>query len=300
MAEEMIGFVGLGVMGEPICRNVAARSGRRVVAFDVRAEPLARLAAAGVRAASRLAEVAAAGTILLSLPGGAEVESVVLGEAGLIRHLRPGHTVIDLSTCPVALARRIGERLAERGVAFADAPVARTRQAAIEGTLSIMVGADATTFQRIRPVLETAASEITHCGAIGAGQVVKLMNNMVLFQTVVALAEALSIGRAAGVDGRVLFETLAKGSADSFALRNHGLKALLPGDFPESAFATDYAIKDVSYALELAGETGVPAEGAALARRILERSSAAGNGAAYFPALIRVIARSFERGEGIG
>ena len=89
------------------------------------------------------------------------------------------------------------------------------------------------------------ASEVTHCGAAGAGQAVKILNNMVLFQTVVALAEALAIARAQGVDGKVLFETLTKGSADSFALRNHGMKAMLPGVFPERAFSTEYALKDL-------------------------------------------------------
>ena len=292
MAEETIGFVGLGVMGEPICRNIKTGTGRAVIAFDPRSDPLERLAEVGVERAGELGDVARGDIILLSLPGGREVEEVVLGDHGLIRHLRPGQTVVDLSTCPVALARRMGSDLAERGVAFADAPVARTRQAAIDGTLSIMVGAGEATFERVRPVLDAAASEITHCGGIGSGQVVKLMNNMVLFQTVVALAEALSIARAAGVDGLVLFETLAKGSADSFALRNHGMKAMLPGDFPEQAFATDYALKDIAYALDLAADVGIDAEGAGLAQRVLERTSAMGHGNRYFPALVDIYRRT--------
>jgi 3-hydroxyisobutyrate dehydrogenase-like beta-hydroxyacid dehydrogenase len=288
MAGETIGFVGLGVMGEPICRNIRVRTGRPVTAFDLRLEPLERLAEVGVRPAGNLAEVAGADLILLSLPGGPELEASLLGDRGLIHVLRQNQTIVDLGTSPVGLTRQIADRLAGLGVAYADAPVARTRQAAIDGTLSIMVGADRATFERIRPVLMAAASEVTHCGAVGAGQVVKLMNNMVLFQTVVALAEALAIGRAAGVDGTVLFETLGKGSADSFALRNHGMKAMLPGDFPKSAFPTDYAIKDIAYALELAADAGIGAEGAALALRTLRRSSQAGNGARYFPALIEL------------
>ena len=119
-----------------------------------------------------------------------------------------------------------------------------------------MVGAHRPTFKRIEPLLRHMASEVTHCGEAGAGQAVKILNNMILFQTGVALAEGLSIARAHGVDGKVLFETLTKGSADSFALRNHGMKAMLPGVFPERAFSTEYALKDLGYAIQMAEESG--------------------------------------------
>ncbi len=142
--------------------------------------------------------------------------------------------MVDLSTAPPRLARRLYEEFNGKASAFADAPVARTRQAAIDGTLSIMVGGTKPTFERIEPLLRHMASEVTHCGDVGAGQTVKILNNMILFQTVVALAEGLSIARANGVDGKVLFETLTKGSADSFALRNHGMKALLPVGLPRA------------------------------------------------------------------
>ncbi|MCC7348183.1 MAG: NAD(P)-dependent oxidoreductase, partial [Variibacter sp.] len=179
--------------------------------------------------------------------------------------------------------------LAERGIAFADAPIARTRQAAIDGTLSITVGASPEVFARIEPVLRHAATDVTHCGPVGCGQVVKLMNNMVLVQTVVALSEARAIARRAGVEPALLFDALGKGSADSFALRNHGMKAIVPENFPERAFSTDYAIKDLTYALRLAEQGGVAANGAQLARATLEASRAAGNAALYWPALARVI-----------
>ena len=115
------------------------------------------------------------------------------------------------------------------------------------------------------------------------------MNNMVLFQTVVALAEALAVGRRAGVDGKVLFDTLSKGSADSFALRNHGMKAMLPGDFPERAFPARYALKDLSYALGLADDMGLALRGADVARQLLEETIANGDGDRYFPALAKVV-----------
>jgi 3-hydroxyisobutyrate dehydrogenase-like beta-hydroxyacid dehydrogenase len=274
-----------------MCRNLAQKSGAPVIAYDVRPEPLARLAAAGVQAAGSLAEVAAsADLIFLSLPGGPEVEQVMRGPGGLIEAAREGQIIVDTSTSPVELDRAVAAELAARGTRFADAPVARTRQAAQDGTLAISVGATPELFEAIRPALLCMGTEVLHCGPVGCGQVVKQMNNMVLFQTVVAIAEAIAIGGKAGVDEALLVRALSNASADSFALRNHGLKAMLPRVFPETAFSTDYAIKDVTYALGLADQVGVDAPGARLAREMLERSSAAGQGGVYFPALIRLVA----------
>ncbi len=286
---DMIGFIGVGTMGEPMCANLARKSGMAVLASDRDRAPLERLAAVGVKNAAFDEIAAGCRTIFLSLPGGREVEQICLGEGGLLSKVKPGATVVDLSTAPVALARRLFAAFEANGVAFADAPVARTRQAAIDGTLSIMVGATAETFARIEPLLRHMASEVTHCGDAGAGQAVKILNNMILFQTVVALGEALSIARAHGVDGKVLYETLTKGSADSFALRNHGMKAMLPAIFPERAFSTEYALKDLGYAIEMAEEKGVPALGADVARELMERAVELGHGKEYWPVLLRAI-----------
>ena len=286
---DMIGFIGVGTMGEPMCRNLARKSGATVLAADRNPEPLQRLAADGVNTASMDEIVASCRTIFLSLPGGKEVEQVCLGEGGILSKVQMGWTIVDTSTAPVALARRLYAEFEGKACAFADAPIARTRQAAIDGTLSIMVGGTATTFERIEPLLRHLASEVTHCGDAGAGQAVKILNNMILFQTVVALGEALSIGRANGIDGKILYETLTKGSADSFALRNHGMKAMLPGVFPERAFSTDYALKDLSYAIQMAEDKGVPALGADVARELMERAKELGYSKEYWPVLIKAI-----------
>ena len=286
---EAIGFIGVGTMGEPMCRNLARKSGATVMAADRNPEPLQRLAADGVKSASIDEIVDSCQTIFLSLPGGKEVEEVCLGSGGLVSKVKLGHTVIDTSTAPVSLARRLYAEFEGRTCAFADAPIARTRQAAIDGTLSIMVGGTPETFARIEPLLRHLASEVTHCGEPGAGQTVKILNNMVLFQTVVGLAEALCIARANGIDGKILFETLTKGSADSFGLRNHGMKAMLPGVFPLRAFSTDYALKDLGYAIEMAEEAGVPALGADVARELMERAREMGFAKEYWPVLIKAI-----------
>jgi 3-hydroxyisobutyrate dehydrogenase-like beta-hydroxyacid dehydrogenase len=288
--DERIGFIGLGVMGEPICRNIARKSGLPVIAFDVRPEPLQRLAADGVASASSPADLARRTTIImLSLPSGSEVAALCDGPDGLVARARPGQMVVDLGTSPVALARDLARRFGEQGARFADAPVARTRQAAQEGTLSVMVGADAASFARIEKLLRCCASEISHCGEVGAGQFVKIMNNMILFQTGVALAEALALARRSGIDAALLLDTLTKGSADSFALRNHGIKAMLPGRFPAEAFSAAYALKDVGYALDLADAAGLALPGAALARDLLRRTIDAGHGEEYWPALARIV-----------
>lgn len=287
-----LGFIGLGVMGEAMCRNLAKKSGLRVVAFDVRQAPLAALAADGVERGASVADVAArTDSVFMCLPGEPQVRHVALGDGGLAGAVRAGQTVVDCSTAPVPLARELARVFGERGVAFADAPVARTAQAAKDGTLSIMVGGDADVFARIRPLLACMGSEVTHCGAAGAGQTVKLMNNMVVAQTVVALAEACAVARASGaVDPRVLFETLAKGSADSFVLRNHGMKSLVPDHHPtEGAFPTTYIIKDLTYAIGLAEASGVALEQAATTRRLMERTAEAGYAKHYYTAVMRVI-----------
>ena len=289
-----LGFIGLGVMGESMCRNLAKKSGAAVVAFDRRAEPLAALARDRVTAAGSPGQVAAgADIVFLCLPGEPQVRAVALGADGLLPRLRAGQTIVDMSTAPVALARELGQSFAARGVDFADAPVARTAQAAKDGTLSIMVGGEAAVFERLRPYLACMGTEITHCGPVGAGQAVKLMNNMVVAQTVVALAEALAVARASGVvDPRILFETLTKGSADSFVLRNHGMKSLLPDTHPtQGAFPTSYIIKDLSYALALAESAGLTLEQATTTRHLMERTVEAGYRDNYYTAVVRTIAK---------
>lgn len=288
-----IGFIGLGVMGEAMCSNLVRNSGHAVIAFDIDDAPLKRLGELGAQMASGIEDVVnGAEIILLSLPGGPQLGAVCEQLLPLMAQVDNGkHCVVDTSTAPVALTRELSERFKDIGVDYADAPIARTRQAALDGTLSIMVGGPADVFAKIKPILDCCGSEVTHCGAAGSGQVVKLMNNMVVTQTVVALAEALSVGRRAGVDGKLLFETMTKGSSDSFVLRNHGMKSLLPGEFPQRAFSTDYMRKDLSYAMQLAEDVGVPLQGAETARKLLVESSEAGNADVYFPALLKIVDR---------
>jgi 3-hydroxyisobutyrate dehydrogenase-like beta-hydroxyacid dehydrogenase len=287
----MLGFIGLGVMGSPMCRNLAAKSGQEVRAYDSDLDALSQMDQTGVTPAESVRDVAEhADIIFLSLPGGAQVNAVCMGAGSLLTHLKPGGLVVDLSTTPVKLARDLSERFLARGIQFADAPVARTREAAQDGTLSVMVGGPEHVFNRIKPLLGCIASDITYCGGPGAGQAMKIINNMVLFQNVVALAEALALILHAGLDPQLAFNVLAKGSADSFALRNHGMKSMLKNSFPEKAFSSEYALKDIRYALRLSEEAGIFLHGADNAKETIKKAIRAGYGKAYFPVLAKVVA----------
>ena len=286
----MIGFIGVGVMGEPICRHLARKSGREVMAYDVSREPLERLKAHGVKVASSVREVAErCDTVFLSLPGAKQVKEVCVGQASLLIHMKPATYVIDLSTTPLAVARDVAQRFQAKGVSYIDAPVARTRHAAEAGTLLVMVGCTEALFARIRPLLEHFASDVVRCGVAGAGQAMKIINNMILFQNVAAIAEALAVIRRLGLDPEKAFEVLAKGSADSFALRNHGMKAMVPNQFPERAFSVEYALKDAAYALELSKMTRIELSGLKNAKALLEKAAAAGHTTEYFPVIAKMI-----------
>ena len=288
---ETLGFIGLGVMGAPMCSNLVRKSGLPVVATDSRAEPREQVAKAGAKTVGSIAEIAqSADIIFLSLPSIAEVTEVCLGAGGIAAAGGRVHTVVDMSTSSVKGTRDLAAKLAEKGLTLIDAPVARMRQAAIDGTLSIMVGGSDENFRMVEPFLSTMGTEITHCGGTGTGQVVKVLNNMVVFMTVNALAEALAIGRSAGVDGALLFDVMSKGSADSFALRTPGQKALVPGNFPENTFPTTYAIKDISLALELAQQGHIDAASATLTANLLKKTAEAGYSQNYYPAMINLIA----------
>lgn len=286
----VIGFIGLGVMGGPMCRNMALKHSADVIAFDMFAAAFEAVDGTKAKRAASVAEIAAqADVVFLSLPGAPQVEAVC---TTLTEGARKPGVIVDLSTTAVAAARAIAERLDKLGVAFADAPVARTREAAQRGELSIMVGAPDALFARIEPLLRYIGSDVTHCGAVGCGQVVKLINNALLFENVVALAEMMVVGERAGVAPATLLDAVSKGSGDSFALRNHARKAMLPRQFPDKAFSPEYTRKDISYVLELAKQVGVDAHATQLADRYYASTAENGFSGRYFPAVIEMVDRN--------
>jgi len=270
-----------------MCHNLHTKSGRTVIAYDIDPAPLDRARTANMGVGDSLEDIAKnCGTIFISMPSGVQLQQIC---DGLMPHMTSGQTIIDTTTAPVALTRDLAAQFEAKGIDYADAPIARTRQAARDGTLAVMVGAQPEVFARVEPLIACYANDVTLCGGVGSGQVVKILNNMIVAETVNVVAEALTIGRRAGIDGALLLGTLAKGSADSFVLRNHGVKSLLPGIFPKRAFSINYMLKDMGYAVDLAEETGVEIKSARTTIEVLEAAADGPLAEAYFPALITAI-----------
>ena len=288
MQAKTLGFIGLGVMGGRMCRNLATKSGLPIIGFDLDPSRAAALADVGVHAAISIREVvAAADVVFLCLPGEPQVRAVCLDEGGVVEVARAGQIVVDMTTATVDIAREVADALAAKGVAFADAPVARGVPSAADGTLSITVGGSEAVLNDIEPFLRCMGTDISHCGPVGTGQVMKLMNNMIVLENVSALAEAMAIATRAGVERSQVFEILQRGSADSFAMRRHG-SHMTSGQYPDNVFPTRYSIKDVGYALALADSLGVDAAGARLAESRLKAAADRGWGELYCPVVYRL------------
>lgn len=285
-----IAFIGTGVMGGRMCRNLATKGDVPVIAYDLDPDKVAALDNAGVEAAPSIeAAVSGVDLVIMCLPGEPQVRAVLFEPGGVLEHVKAGQTVVDMTTATANVAREAAEKLAAKSVDFADAPIARGVSSAEDGTLSIMVGGSAEVFERIRPAMSYMGTEITHCGGVGTGMVMKLMNNYIVFMNTSALAEALLIGRRAGVDGELLFETLSRGSADSFVLRKHGMQYMVKGDFPDDVFPVTYSLKDLSYALKLAEETNVDAATGKLVEQRFKDAIEAGYGDLYGPVLYKLL-----------
>lgn len=285
MAIERLGYIGLGVMGSRMARNLARKSGLPVLGYDVDASKARALEADGVQVVDSIAEVVrATDVVFLCVPGEPEVRAVCLGAGGIVEHARAGQTVVDMTTAGPRIDREVAEALAAKGVDFADAPVAKGVPNAEAGTLAITVGGSAEVFERLTPYLECMGTEISHCGPVGTGQVMKLMNNMLVLQNVSALAEAMAIATRAGVERSRVFDILQHGSGASFAMTRHGTY-MTSGEYPTDMFPSTYSLKDITYALRLAGEVGVDAQGAELARSRLDAVIERGLGQHYCPVM---------------
>ncbi len=284
---QQIGFIGLGVMGGPMCTNLVRKSGLPVHVFDTSKDAIATLVEAGATAHDSVADIARqVDVVFLSLPSIDQVESVCAQLCGAADRLR---VIVDMSTSDVARTRALAASLAQDGIAYVDAPVARTAEAAVKGTLLITVGGSDALFESLGPLLGCMGSDIMHCGDVGAGQMVKILNNMMVFMTVNALSEIITIGRRAGLQGDVLFELLSKGSADSFVLRNHGMKSLAADTFPEKVFPMLYAIKDAGLALSLAKQGDFAPRIAQYTYDVMCKARDAGFAQNYHPAMVQIV-----------
>jgi 3-hydroxyisobutyrate dehydrogenase len=270
-----VGFIGLGHMGAPMSRNVLA-AGHDLVVHDVRPDAAAGLLEAGASWAGSPREAGADRDVVITmLPGPGQVEEVLLGPGGLLAGLSAGDTWIDMSTSVPAVADKVRAVAGSSGVAILDAPVAGGITGARDGTLQIFVGGATDDYQRMRPLLEVMGDRerILHVGSHGAGYTVKLMLNLLWFASVTLTAEALTIGVRAGVDVATLRRSLLTSAAASHFLEHDVLSVLERGDFDDS-FALALACKDLGLAVDLARQTGVPAEMSAMVEQIYRRARA--------------------------
>jgi 3-hydroxyisobutyrate dehydrogenase len=288
MTIRRVGFIGLGIMGGPMAANLLA-AGYELTAWNRTAAKTEPLAAAGARVAGSPAEVAAASEVTFTcVTASADVEAVVLGPGGVIEGAAPGSIVVDCSTIAPATARKVHARLAERGVAMLDAPVSGGDVGAKAGTLAIMVGGDAETFERALPVLRAIGKTIVHVGPPGAGQVVKLCNQVAGGLNLLAMAEAISLCRRSGVDPAKMLEVVSAGAAGSWMLQHLGPRAVA-GDFAPG-FMVDLMQKDLGLVLEAAHETHTPLPGSALVRQLFEMLQARGRGREGTQAIVEALA----------
>jgi len=282
-----VGFIGVGNMGGPMCRNIIRNTNHEVVVFDLNPDAMKACTDLGASAGGSVAEIAArCDVVITSLPLPRVVEEVALGPAGIAANARPGATYIDLSTNSPTTARRCAEGMLAKGVGMLEAPVSGGTARAKDGTIVIMVGGDAATFEQQLPLLKSFSGEVVHCGDIGMGSVAKLINNMLAFCNSAAAAEALMIGKRAGIDLHKLDQVIRNASGMSFGYANMATKAF-KGAF-EATFALDLAHKDLRLALEMADELGVPGMIAPQVMNLMRMARGMGLGGADSCAVIRV------------
>ncbi|MBS1868468.1 MAG: 2-hydroxy-3-oxopropionate reductase [Actinobacteria bacterium] len=288
----VVGVIGLGIMGEPMARNLL-RAGFPLVVWNRTPARADALVAEGARLVASPRTVAEQASIAITmLSDSPDVEAVYRAPDGVLAGLgatRDDTVLVDMSTIAPRVARELAAEAAERGAVLLDAPVSGGDVGAREGTLSIMVGGDAAALERARPALEALGSRITHVGGSGAGQVVKACNQIIVGLTLEALGEALVLGSKAGVEPAAIVEALGGGLAASRVLEVRGAK-LLARDFAPG-FKLDLHAKDLAIVLATARELGVALPGTALVAQLFQAEQSRGHGEADNSTLVRALER---------
>ena len=282
-----VGFIGLGLMGRPMSRNLM-EAGARLVVHSRSRGPVDEMAALGMTAADTPAAVArAAETVIIMASDTPAVEAIAGGENGLLGAVGARTLVIDMGTTAVTASRRLAEAFAEAGGAYVDAPVSGGTVGAEKATLTIMVGGAAAAVERAMPLFRVLGQRVTHVGGPGAGQVAKAANQVIVGLTIGAVAEALTLARRAGADPERVREALQGGFADSRILELHGGR-MTSRDFRPGGKSTTQR-KDLAQALDLAAELGLELPATALNLELYDRLIDAGFGDLDHSALVRVI-----------
>ena len=284
---EKIGFIGLGIMGQGMAHNIL-KAGFPLTVWNRTASKMEPLVEAGAQAASDPADVAAkSDVIVICVSDTPDVEAVILGEHGVFEGVKAGRVVVDCSTISPIVTRQLSETLAEKGVAMLDAPVSGGSEGAVRGTLSIMVGGEAKTFERARPVLEAMGKTITHVGSSGAGQTVKLVNQILVVGVMLSVSEALLFAQAGGVDLEKTLQAVSAGAAGSWMLSNRGPQVIRRDWRP--GFMIDLQQKDIRLVLEAADALGVPLPATALIHQLYNTLQNQGLGREGNHALVKAL-----------
>lgn len=289
-----IAFIGLGNMGLPMARNLL-KAGFTLSVFDLVAEAMSTLAAEGAKACMSAGEAARqADVILTMLPASQHVEQIYLGDGGLLVNARAGAILVDCSTIAPAVARKVAQAAEEAGFPMLDAPVSGGTAGAAAGTLTFMVGGAAEVIEQVRPLLERMGKNIYHAGSHGAGQIVKMCNNMMLGILMAGTAEALNLGVAHGLDPKVLSEIMSKSSGRNWALEVYNPWPGVMENAPASkgyagGFGVDLMLKDLGLALEAAIASKVATPMGAQARGLYALHSAQGNGKLDFSSILQLL-----------
>lgn len=285
-----IAFFGLGNMGGPMAINLI-KAGHQVAVFDLFEEAVAKVVEHGAVSASDPTSVAKGAEVVVSmLPAGKHVKSLYLGEEGIGRVLTKGALVIDSSTIDAESARETHTGLAEYGIEFIDAPVSGGVAGAAAGTLSFMVGGSDDSFNKAKPILECMGKNIFHAGEVGAGQVAKVCNNMLLSILMVGTSEALQLGVANGLDPAKLSEIMSKSSGSNWTLDVYnpcpGIMESSPASREyQGGFMTDLMVKDLGLAMDTAVTSGASTPMGALTRSLYSLHQKAGNGKKDFSSI---------------
>ena len=284
-----VGFIGPGIMGGPMALNLI-KGGHKLWVYARRAEAAHKLVAAGANACASPAEVAKHADVIFTIVSDTpDVESVIFGESGIVKNVRSGSVVVDMSTISPTATKVFAERLAKQGVAMLDAPVSGGETGAINGTLSIMVGGKSEVFERVKPLFECMGKNIVHIGDNGAGQVAKACNQIVVAVTIEAVAEALTFARRNGADPAKVREALMGGFAGSKIMEVHG-KRMLDNDF-KPGFKVGLHQKDMRIVMETAHQLGVALPAAALVTQHLNALMGTGCTDLDSAAVVKVIER---------
>ncbi len=273
---EKIGFVGLGIMGKPMARNLM-KAGYQLNVYDLFPEPVNELAAEGASPSDSPADVAAkSGVTIVMVQDGPQSEVASLGENGIVRGASPGHLVVDMSSIAPGISQKIGAALSDAGVNFLDAPVSGGEPFAISGDLAIMVGGGAENFERAKPLFDVIGKSSVLCGGFGAGNVTKLANQICVGANIHGLAEALALATKAGVDPQTVFEAIRGGLAGSNVM-NAKAPMMIERNF-QPGFRIELHYKDINNAMQTARELNMPLQVTANLQQVLTSLVVNGHG----------------------